>query len=280
MNTAKTAFLMVMLTGLFIVIGYGIAGEQGMILAFGIAVLMNFFSYWFSDKIVLKMYRAQPVDEATSPTLYRIVRRLAQRADMPIPKVYIIPQAQPNAFATGRNPQHAAVAATQGLLQVMNEEELEGVIAHELSHVGNRDILIGTIAATLAGAIMILARIGMFAGMFFGGGRDRRDGGLGIIFLAIFGTVAALLVQMAISRSREYQADASAAKLSGNPRALARALNTLQQSAQRLPMQASPATAHMFIINPFTAKGITKLFSTHPPVEERIARLKRLTDRK
>ena len=241
---------------------------------------MNFFSYWFSDKIVLKMYRAQPVDEATAPTLYRIVHRLAQRAGMPMPKVYIIPQAQPNAFATGRNPQHAAVAATQGLLQVMNEEELEGVIAHELSHVGNRDILIGTIAATLAGAIMILARIGMFAGMFFGGGRDRRDGGLGIIFLAIFGTVAAILIQMAVSRSREYQADASAAKLSGNPRALARALNTLQQSAQRLPMQASPATAHMFIINPFTAKGITKLFSTHPPVEERIARLKRLTDRK
>ena len=279
MNTAKTVFLMVLLTGLFIGIGYAIGGESGMILAFGIAVVMNFFSYWFSDKIVLKMYRAQEVDEATSPTLYRIVRRLAQRADMPMPKVYIIPQAQPNAFATGRNPQHAAVAATQGLLQIMTEEELEGVIAHELSHVGNRDILIGTIAATLAGAIMILARIGMFASMFAGGGRDRRDGGIGIIFLAIFGTVAAILIQMAVSRSREYQADASAAKLSGNPRALARALNTLQQSAQRLPMQASPATAHMFIINPFTAKGITKLFSTHPPVEERIARLKRLTDR-
>jgi len=281
MNTAKTVFLMVLLTGLFIAIGYGLAGEQGMIIAFGIALLMNFFSYWFSDKIVLKMYRAQPVDEASSPTLYRIVHRLAQRAGMPMPKVYIIPQAQPNAFATGRNPQHAAVAATQGLLQIMDEEELEGVIAHELSHVGNRDILIGTIAATIAGAIMVLARMAQFAAIFGGGGRDNNRGGnpIGLIFIAIFSSVAAMLIQMAISRSREFQADASAAKLSGNPRGLARALNTLQQSAQRLPMQASPATAHMFIINPFTAKGLTKLFSTHPPVEERIARLERLTDR-
>ena len=282
MNTAKTVFLMVLLTGLFIAIGYGLGGEQGMIIAFGIALLMNFFSYWFSDKIVLKMYRAQPVDEAASPTLYRIVHRLAQRAGMPMPKVYIIPQAQPNAFATGRNPQHAAVAATQGLLQIMDEEELEGVIAHELSHVGNRDILIGTIAATIAGAIMVLARMAQFAAIFGGGGRDNNRGGnpIGLIFIAIFSSVAAMLIQMAISRSREFQADASAAKLSGNPRGLARALNTLQQSVQRLPMQASPATAHMFIINPFSAKGLTKLFSTHPPVEERIARLERLGDRK
>jgi len=281
MNTAKTVFLMVLLTGIFIVIGYGLGGEEGMIVAFGLALVMNFFSYWFSDKIVLKMYRAQEVDEATSPTLYRIVHRLAQRAGMPMPKVYIIPQAQPNAFATGRNPQHAAVAATQGLLQIMDEEELEGVIAHELSHVGNRDILIGTIAATIAGAIMVLARMAQFAAIFGGGGRDNNRGGnpIGLIFIAIFSSVAAMLIQMAISRSREFQADASAAKLSGNPRGLARALNTLQQSAQRLPMQASPATAHMFIINPFTAKGLTKLFSTHPPVEERIARLERLTDR-
>ena len=196
-----------------------------------------------------------------------------------MPRVHIIPQAGPNAFATGRNPQHAAVAVTQGLLQILDDEGLEGVIAHELSHVGNRDILIGTIAATLAGAIMILARLGMFAGLFFGGGRDRRDGGLGIIFVAIFGTIAAILIQMAISRSREYQADASAAKLSGNPRGLARALNTLQQTTQRVPMQANQATAHMFIMNPFSAKGLGRLFSTHPPVEERIARLERLTDR-
>ena len=282
MNTAKTVFLMVLLTGLFIAIGYGLGGEQGMIIAFGIALLMNFFSYWFSDKIVLKMYRAQPVDEAASPTLYRIVHRLAQRAGMPMPKVYIIPQAQPNAFATGRNPQHAAVAATQGLLQIMDEEELEGVIAHELSHVGNRDILIGTIAATIAGAIMVLARMAQFAAIFGGGGRDNNRGGnpIGLIFIAIFSSVAAMLIQMAISRSREFQADASAAKLSGNPRGLARALDTLRQSAQRVPMQASPATAHMFIINPFSAKGLTKLFSTHPPVEERIARLERLGDRK
>jgi len=281
MNTAKTVFLMVLLTGIFIVIGYGLGGEEGMIVAFGLALVMNFFSYWFSDKIVLKMYRAQEVDEATSPTLYRIVHRLAQRAGMPMPKVYIIPQAQPNAFATGRNPQHAAVAATQGLLQIMDEEELEGVIAHELSHVGNRDILIGTIAATIAGAIMVLARMAQFAAIFGGGGRDNNRGGnpIGLIFIAIFSSIAAMLIQMAISRSREYQADASAAKLSGNPRGLARALNTLRQSAQRVPMQASPATAHMFIINPFSAKGLTKLFSTHPPVEERIARLERLTDR-
>jgi len=282
MNTAKTVFLMVLLTGLFIVIGYGIAGEQGMIIAFGLALLMNFFSYWFSDKIVLKMYRAQQVDEAASPTLYRIVHRLAQRAGMPMPKVYIIPQAQPNAFATGRNPQHAAVAATQGLLQIMDEEELEGVIAHELSHVGNRDILIGTMAATIAGAIMVLARMAQFAAIFGGGGRDdsRRGNPIGLIFIAIFSSIAAMLIQMAISRSREYQADASAAKLSGNPHGLARALDTLQQSTHRLPMQANPATAHMFIVNPFTAKGMMSLFSTHPPVEERIARLERLTDRK
>jgi heat shock protein HtpX len=194
-----------------------------------------------------------------------------------MPKVYMIPQAAPNAFATGRNPEHAAVAVTQGLLDILDEEALEGVIAHELSHVKNRDILIGTIAATLAGAIMILARLGMFAGMFFGGGgRDRRGGGLGIIFVAIFGTIAAILIQMAISRSREYQADASAAKLSGNPRGLARALEALQRSTQRVPMQADPATSHMFIVNPFTRKGLMTLFSTHPPIEERVGRLERM----
>ncbi|HUU55648.1 MAG TPA: zinc metalloprotease HtpX [Armatimonadota bacterium] len=280
MNTAKTVGLMVLLTGLFIVIGYWLAGEGGMIIAFGLAFLMNVFSYWFSDKIVLKMYRAQEVDEATAPALYGVVKRLAERAGMPMPKVYVIPQAQPNAFATGRNPSHAAVAATQGLLQIMDEEELEGVIAHELSHVGNRDILIGTIAATLAGAIMILARMAQFAAIFGGGdSRERRGGGIGLIFIAIFSFIAAMLIQMAISRSREYQADASAAKLSGNPRGLARALDALQQGAQRMPMEASPATAHMFIVNPFSAKGLGKLFSTHPPIEERIARLERLTER-
>ena len=277
MNTAKTAFLMIVLTGLFILIGYAIGKEAGMIIAFALAFLMNIFSYWFSDKIVLAMYRAQEVDEATAPGLYATVRRLIQRAGLPMPRVYIIPQAGPNAFATGRNPQHAAVAVTQGLLQILDDEELEGVIAHELSHVGNRDILIGTVAATLAGAIMILARLGMYAGLFFGGGgRDRRGGGLGIIFVAIFGTVAAIFIQMAISRSREYQADASAAKLSGNPRGLSRALEALQRAQSRVPVQANPATSHMFIVNPFTRKGIAGLLSTHPPIEERIARLQRM----
>jgi len=278
MNTAKTALLMVLLTGLFVLIGEAFGGQQGMILALGIAVVMNFFGYWFSDRIVLAMYRARAVDEATEPTLYRIVRRLAERAEMPMPKVYIIPQAQPNAFATGRNPSHAAVAATQGLLQMMDEDELEGVLAHELAHVRNRDILIGTIAATMAGAIMVLARMAQFAAIFGGGGRDnnRGGGGIGVIFVAIFGAVAAMLIQMAISRSREYQADASGAKLSGNPKGLAKALATLQQGAQRVPMQASPATSHMFIINPFSRKGLTGLFSTHPPMEERIKRLERM----
>ncbi len=276
MNTAKTALLMIVLTGLFIGIGYAIGQEAGMIIAFGLAFLMNVFSYWFSDKIVLAMYRAKEIDEAAAPGLYRSVRRLTERADLPMPRVYIIPQAAPNAFATGRNPRHAAVAVTQGLLQTLGDDELEGVIAHELSHVGNRDILIGTIAATLAGAIMILSRLAMFAGMFFGGGRGRRDGGIGIIFVAIFGAIAAVLIQMAISRSREYQADASAARLSGNPRALARALQALQRSSQRVPLKADPATSHMFIVNPFTRKGIVSLFSTHPPVEERIQRLQRM----
>lgn len=276
MNTAKTALLMIVLTGLFILIGHAIGGQSGMVIAFAFAFLMNVFSYWFSDKIVLAMYRAKEIDEGSAPGLYAIVRRLTERAGMPMPRVYIIPQAAPNAFATGRNPQHAAVAVTQGLLQALDDEALEGVVAHELSHVGNRDILIGTIAATLAGAIMILSRLAMFAGMFFGGGRDRRDGGIGVIFVAIFGTIAALLIQMAISRSREYQADASAARMTGNPRGLARALEGLQRAASRVPMQADPATSHMFIVNPFTRKGLMTLFSTHPPIEERIARLQRM----
>jgi heat shock protein HtpX len=277
MNTVKTVFLMVVLTSLFVLIGYGLGGEQGMVIALIIATAMNFFTYWFSDKIVLAMYRAKEVDEATAPGLYAAVRRLTQRANLPMPRVCIIPQAGPNAFATGRNPSHAAVAVTQGLLDILDEEELEGVLAHELSHVRNRDILIGTIAATLAGAIMILARMAQFAAIFGGGGRGRdRGGGFGLVLVAIVSAIAAMLIQMAISRSREYQADASAARLSGNPRGLARALEALQRSAQRVPMEANAATAHMFIVNPFSRKGIVSLFSTHPPIEERIERLLRI----
>jgi heat shock protein HtpX len=277
MNTAKTAFLMIVLTALFVLVGSYIGGQRGMVFAFGFACLMNVFTYWFSDKIVLAMYRAQEVDEAGAPGLYRIVRRLTERAGMPMPRVYIIPQAQPNAFATGRDPKHAAVAATQGLLQMMNEEEIEGVIAHELSHVKNRDILIGTIAATMAGAIMMLVHVARFAAIFGGGGRDdRRGGGLGFLFVAIFSAIAASLIQLAISRSREYQADASGAKLSGNPMGLAHALATLQSATERVPMDASPATSHMFIVNPFSRRGVVSLFSTHPPIEERIERLERM----
>jgi heat shock protein HtpX len=275
MNTAKTAFLMMLLMGLFIAVGYGLGGEQGMIIAFGLAFLMNVFSYWFSDKIVLALYRAREVDEADAPRLYAVVRRLIQRAGMPMPKVCIIPQAAPNAFATGRNPSHAAVAVTQGLLDMLDDDALEGVIAHELSHVGNRDILIGTIAATIAGAIMILARMAQFAAIF-GGGRDRRGNPFALIVVGIVSFLAALLIQMAISRSREYQADASAAKLTGNPQGLMRALDSLQRGAQRVPMEAGQATAHMFIVNPFTRKGFSGLFSTHPPIEERIERLSRM----
>ncbi len=283
MNSVKTVGLMVGLTALLVLIGGAVGGRHGMVVALGLATVMNLFSYWFSDKIVLAMYGAKEADEATAPVLYRVVQRLTEKAGMPMPKVYIIPQAQPNAFATGRNPSHAAVAATQGLMQMMDEEELEGVIAHELAHVRNRDILIGTIAATLAGAVMILSRMAQFTAIFGGGGRDRDEeggGGLGLIFVAIFGTVAAMLIQMAISRSREYQADASGAKLSGKPMGLAHALEQLGRASQRIPMDASPATSHMFIVNPFSGGGLMRLFSTHPPVEERIARLERMAQDK
>jgi heat shock protein HtpX len=268
---------MIILTGMFVLIGYGLGGESGMITAFGLAFAMNMATYWFSDKIVLAMYRAREVDEATAPRLYAIVRRLTERAGMPMPRVYIIPQAGPNAFATGRNPKHAAVAVTQGLLSILDEEEIEGVIAHELSHVRNRDILIGTVAATLAGAIMILARMAQFAAIFGGGdSRGRRGSGIGLVFIAIFSAIAATLVQLAISRSREYQADASGAKLSGNPEGLARALAKLERWSQRVPVEANPATSHMFIVNPFSRQGLMTLFSTHPPIEDRIERLERM----
>jgi heat shock protein HtpX len=239
---------------------------------------MNFFSYWFSDKIVLAMYRCKPVAEVDAPGLYNTVRRLATRAGLPMPKVYIVESAAPNAFATGRNPEHSAVAVTTGILQLLDEDELEGVLGHELSHIKGRDILIGTIAATFAGAIMMLANMARWAAIFGGGGSDNDNrnasGALVLILVSILAPIAALLVQMAISRSREYIADQKGAYLSNKPMALASALDKISYGARRIPLDANPATAHMFIINPLTGKNLANLFSTHPPVEERIKRLK------
>lgn len=274
MNYVKTVLLMGLLTGLFLLVGHWIGGQQGMIFALALAAVMNFVSYWYSDKIVLMTYRAQPVDAATAPTLYRIVQRLTQRANLPMPKLYVLPDPSPNAFATGRNPDHAAVAVTAGIMRLLNEEELAGVIAHELSHVGNRDILISAIAATLAGGLMLLVRIFSYS-MLLGGNR-RNANGLGALAMIILAPIAALLIQMAISRSREYQADANGARLSGDPGALASALMKLERGSEAMPMDAEPATAHMFIVNPLSGQSLMTLFSTHPPIAERIARLQRM----
>ena len=269
---------MVGLTVLLVFIGGAFGGRQGVIIAFMFAMATNLFSYWFSDKIVLRMYGAQEVTEAEAPELYGVTRDLAMKMRMPMPKVYIIPSDAPNAFATGRNPNHAAVAATEGILRLLTREELAAVMAHELGHVTNRDILIGTIAATIAGAISMLAHMAQW-GMIFGGFGGRRDddegagGMIGSILMIILAPIAALLIQMAISRSREYEADATGARISGNPLALASALRKLQAGSQRIPLDANPATAHMFIVNPLRSGGIVNLFSTHPPMEERIARL-------
>ncbi len=279
-NTLKTGALLGLMTGLLILIGGYFGGSQGMGIAFVMAFLMNFGTYWFSDRIVLAMYRAQPVSEAEAPELHRVVQGLALRANMPMPRLYILPTEAPNAFATGRDPEHAAIAATQGILRILNEEELEGVLSHELAHVRNRDTLISTIAATLAGVIMMLARMAMWMPYFGGGGRDdeNRGGGgaLGFVFLAILAPIAAMLIQMAISRSREFQADETGARLTHKPYALASALQKLEVGATRLPMEANPATSHLFIVNPIRGNALFKLFSTHPPVEERIARLQAL----
>ena len=276
-NTFKTAFLLTALTLLLMFIGRAFGGQNGMFLALIFAGIMNFVSYFFSDKIALAMYRAQPVTREQLPRVYQVVERLTQKLGLPMPKMYVIPTDSPNAFATGRNPSHASVAVTQGILQLLNDEELEGVLAHELGHVNNRDILISSVAATIAGAITMLANMAKW-GMIFGGfgGRDERDnrgGGLAALFMIIVAPIAAMLIQLAVSRSREYQADASGAHLTGNPYALASALQKLDASSRRLPMQASPSTAHLFIIQPLLGMNLGNLFSTHPPIAKRIERL-------
>jgi len=275
-NRIKTVLLLAGMTVFLIVIGRLLGGRTGMYLAFILALGMNFFSYWFSDKIVLKMYGAQEVTPADAPQLHQIVAELAQEAGIPKPKVYIIPDDSPNAFATGRNPEHAAVAATEGIMRLLTPMELKGVLAHEIGHVRNRDILISTIAATMAGAIMILADMARFGAIFGLGGRDNEEGPgiIGILVMSIIAPIAAMLIQMAISRSREYLADETGAHLAHNPESLARALEKLSLGVQRAPMDASPATAHMFIVNPLTGSSLMNLFSTHPPLEEQVARLR------
>jgi len=279
-NRFRTTLLLAALTVLIVWIGRLLGGPQGMAIALVFAVVMNFGSYWFSDKIVLAMYRAQPVDEREAPELYNMVRELAASAGLPMPRVYIIPSETPNAFATGRNPEHAVVAVTEGLLRLLSAHEVRGVLAHELAHIKNRDILIGTIAASLAGAIMFLADMARWAAIFggFRGNDDEGEGAgglIGTLILAIVAPIAAMLIQMAISRSREYLADETGARIAGSPEGLAGALEKLAVASQRIPMvEAKPATAHMFIVNPLSGKSLVNLFSTHPPIEERIRRLR------
>ncbi len=282
-NLFKTAVLLAALTSLVVLIGQAIGGQQGMLIAFILAVAMNFGSYWFSDRIVLAMYRAQPIEEAQAPDLYRIVRQLTTRAGIPMPRVYLIPGDTPNAFATGRSPQHAAVAVTEGIMRMLDDEELEGVLAHELSHVKNRDTLTMTIAATMAGVITYLAHMAQWAAIFGGGRRDDEEGSGGGVFgallMAVLAPIAAMLIQLAISRAREFQADASGAQLAGRPWGLAKALEKLEMASRMAPMDATPATAHLFIVNPLRGEGLATLFSTHPPIQERIARLRAMATR-
>jgi heat shock protein HtpX len=277
MNTFKSTLLLVTLTLFLILIGEYFGGRNGMVLAFLLSVVFNFGAYFFSDKIALKMYNAQPVTREQLPRAYAAVEQLTAKEGLPMPKMYVLPTESPNAFATGRNPQHASVAVTQGILQLLDDEELEGVLAHELGHVKNRDILTSSIAATLAGAITMVARMGFWASMFGGGGgrdRDRGGGGMSALFMIILAPIAASLIQLAISRSREYEADATGAAVTGNPYALARALQKLDSYSKRIPMQASPSTAHLFIVAPLLGSGgFANLFSTHPPMKERIQRL-------
>jgi heat shock protein HtpX len=279
MNTLKSTLLLVTLTVLLVLIGGWVGGRNGMVLAFMISLAMNFFSYFYSDKLALAMYSAKPVTREQLPRAYEVVERLTAKQGLPMPKIYVLPTESPNAFATGRNPQHASVAVTHGILELLDDEELEGVLAHELGHVRNRDILTSSIAATLAGAITMVARMGYWASLFggYGGGRNGRErggGGLSALLMIILAPLAATLIQLAISRSREYEADATGAAATGNPYALARALQKLDSYSRRIPMQASPTTAHLFIVAPLLGGGgFGQLFSTHPPIPDRIRRL-------
>jgi len=280
MNFFKTVFLLTALTLLLVFVGRLLGGQQGMVIALVLGAVMNLGAYWFSDKLVLAMYRAKPLSESEAPQVYQIVQRLAQKSGMPLPKLYWIPSEAPNAFATGRSPQHAVVAVTQGIMNLLNEEELEGVLGHELSHVKHRDILIASVAATIAGAISTLTSWARWGLMFGGGRRDSRNGEthpLVLLVMLIVAPFAALLIQLAVSRSREFHADEGGASLTGNPLYLASALRKLEAGVKRIPMaEATPTTAHLFIVNPLRGGGFVKLFSTHPPVEERIERLERL----
>ncbi len=276
MNVLKTTILLAALTGILVAAGQVLGGNQGAVMALIIAGVMNFVSYWFADRIVLASYRAIPADKHPSGTrLVRVVERLAMKTGQPMPRVYIIPSPTPNAFATGRDPAHAAVAATAGILEILDDEELEGVMAHELAHVQHRDILTGSIVATIAGAISLLAQMAHWAAIFGGGRRDRDSGGgiLGLLVMMIVAPIAATIIQLAISRGREFAADAGGAHVTHNPLALARALEKLEAVGKRYPMGASPATAHLFIVNPLRGGGIASLFSTHPPLAERVRRL-------
>lgn len=274
-NVFKTGLLLAALTAMLVLLGGALGGRGGMMIGLAMALVMNVGSYWFSDKIVLRMYGAQGIDERAAPGLYAIVRRLTTRAAIPMPRVYMIPSDTPNAFATGRNPEHAAIAVTSGIMRILADDELEGVLAHELAHVKNRDILISTIAATLAGAITYIAHMVQWSA-FLGGARgDDDEGGsmAGSLFMAFLAPIAAMLVQMAVSRAREYEADATGARIAGRPDGLSRALGKLHMASEALPMHANPATAHLFIVNPLSGRAFATLFSTHPPIEHRIARL-------
>jgi heat shock protein HtpX len=275
MNSIKTVMLMALMTALLVYIGGAFGGQTGMIMAFLFAIVMNFGTYWFSDKLVLKMYKAQELQRTDNPEIFRMTEEMCGAGGLPMPKLYLIPSDQPNAFATGRNPEHAAVAVTSGIVKTLSTDELRGVIGHELAHIKHRDILIGTVAATIAGAISMIAQMAQFAFIFGGRSSDDREGGNPIAALAtiIIAPIAAMLIQMAISRSREFLADEGGATMAGNPISLANALRKLENASKRIPMHATPSTAHMFIVNPLTGGGLAKLFSTHPPMEERISRL-------